>query len=110
MAAKKKIREQERELIRKEKALAEAAIIITAQKNFCDVSGHQGRLIPEERRVGLCDTIDEGVKQGARAALRCARCASSYLHPMEGRSNRPAQGKPEAEPAYSERRGAPADH
>jgi hypothetical protein len=34
MAAKKKIREQERELIRKEKALAEAAIIITAQKKF----------------------------------------------------------------------------
>jgi hypothetical protein len=34
MAAKKKIREQERELIRKEKALAEAAIIITAQKNI----------------------------------------------------------------------------
>lgn len=33
-AAKKKIREQERELTRKEKALAEAAIIITAQKKI----------------------------------------------------------------------------
>lgn len=33
-AAKKKIREQERELARKEKALAEAAIIITAQKKI----------------------------------------------------------------------------
>jgi len=34
VAAKKKIREQERELARKEKALAEAAIIITAQKKI----------------------------------------------------------------------------
>jgi transposase-like protein len=33
-AAKKKIREQERELARKEKALAEAAIIIMAQKKI----------------------------------------------------------------------------
>ncbi|POR04183.1 hypothetical protein AU468_03405 [Alkalispirochaeta sphaeroplastigenens] len=33
-AARKKIREQERELARKEKALAEAAIIITAQKKI----------------------------------------------------------------------------
>ncbi|SIQ66896.1 Transposase [Alkalispirochaeta americana] len=33
-AARKKIREQERELTRKEKALAEAAIIITAQKKI----------------------------------------------------------------------------
>ena len=33
-AAKKKIREQERELARQEKALAEAAIIITAQKKL----------------------------------------------------------------------------
>lgn len=33
-AAKKKIREQERELARKEKALAEAAIIITSQKKI----------------------------------------------------------------------------
>ncbi len=29
------------------------------KKNFCDVSGPQGRLIPEERRVGLCETIAE---------------------------------------------------
>ena len=36
-AAKKKIREQERELARQEKALAEAAIIITAQKKIAQM-------------------------------------------------------------------------
>ena len=71
-AAKKKIREQERELARKDKALAEAAIIITTQKNFCTAAGAQGRLIPVEERIKLIHSIDTAVAQGVRLAPVCS--------------------------------------
>ena len=41
------------------------------KKNFSDVSGPKGRLIAEERRVILCETISDGIKQGARVAQLC---------------------------------------
>ena len=41
-------------------------------KNFCAVAGARGRLIAEDRRRRVCESLDEGVKQGVRVARLCA--------------------------------------
>ena len=71
-AARKKIWEQEKEINRKDKALAEMAAIVTLQKNGTAVSGSKGRLILQERRIVLCGLIDDVVHTGARVAPTCA--------------------------------------
>ena len=42
-----------------------------SKKNFCDVAGPQGRLIPPARRLSLCESIDEAKTKGVRMAPVC---------------------------------------
>ena len=91
--AEKQIKKQQRELERKEKALAELAAIVTLQKNGTPVSGSAGRLIPAEVRTATCELIDETVDAEARLS---AACEAIGIHPRtyrRWREDRPDRRK-----------------
>ncbi|RDH87553.1 MAG: IS3 family transposase [endosymbiont of Escarpia spicata] len=69
---KKRIKDLERELHRKEKALAEAAALLVLRKKFeCPLGGRRGRVTSYPERQERVKWIGEAVASGARKALAC---------------------------------------
>ncbi|WP_208991308.1 IS3 family transposase [Pseudovibrio sp. Tun.PSC04-5.I4] len=70
---KKKVKDLERELARKEKALAEAAaLLILRKKVFSDLGGRRGRMISTPDRTTAVALINEAVTAGARRLMAFA--------------------------------------
>ncbi|WOG26764.1 IS3 family transposase [Endozoicomonas sp. 8E] len=70
---KKRIQKLEKELKRKDKALAEtAALLVLTKKGKRDLGGARGRLIPLPDRKEAVALIQEAVSQGARKVKACA--------------------------------------
>ncbi len=63
--AKKRIKDLEKELNRKDKALAEMAAILALKKTEHCFRGPRGRLIEPEEKQGIIQLIQETVSQGA---------------------------------------------
>ncbi|WP_236631550.1 IS3 family transposase [Endozoicomonas numazuensis] len=69
---KKIIKNLERELNRKDKALAEtAALLVLAKKNPRDLGGARGRLISLQDRKNAVNLIEQTMEQGARQLAAC---------------------------------------
>ncbi|WP_420795897.1 IS3 family transposase [Candidatus Symbiobacter mobilis] len=72
-AERKKVRHLEKELKRKDKALAEAAALLVLSKKGPGHLGQQrGRLITSELKQMAIDLIKEACQQGARESKACA--------------------------------------
>jgi transposase len=70
--AKKRIKELEKELNRKDKALAEmAAAGRTQKKTPSHLGGQRGRLIPQGSKETVIEAIDTAVRAGARQTRAC---------------------------------------
>ena len=70
---KGKVRELEKELRRKEKALAEtAALLVLEKKVQVYLGGARGRMIVSEDRKMILDLVEEAVESGAREEPACA--------------------------------------
>lgn len=61
----------EKELRRKEKALAEAAALLVLKKSRPDMGNRRGRLTLSEHRGEIIAAVDEAVKCGARRSEAC---------------------------------------
>jgi hypothetical protein len=70
-ADQKRLRELERELQRKEKALAEAAAVLVLRKKPKRFGG-RGRMISTSSHRQAVELIQEAVQSGARRAQACA--------------------------------------
>ena len=71
-ALRKKNKELEKELQRKEKALAEAAaLLILKKKTRCPYEGGRGRLILEEYKAEVIVLIEDAHDNGARYSKAC---------------------------------------
>ncbi|XOV87359.1 MAG: IS3 family transposase [Pseudomonadota bacterium] len=69
---KQQIKALERELRRKEKALAEAAaLLVLRKKGQCDLGGRRGRMISASDRSNAITLIEEAVTAGARRFKAC---------------------------------------
>jgi transposase InsO family protein len=62
----------ERELLRKDKALAEAAALLVLQKKFRALLGGRGRMTAHEERKQVMVLLDESMTAGARQTKACA--------------------------------------
>jgi transposase len=70
--AKKRIKELEKELNRKDKALAEmAALVALKKKTPSHLGGQRGRLIPQGSKETVIEAIDTAVRAGARQTRAC---------------------------------------
>ena len=69
-AEAKRVQELERELVRKDRALAETAALLVLKKSPGDLGG-RGRRHPAEERALMIRLIDEAVEAGARRAPAC---------------------------------------
>ncbi|MEQ1766478.1 MAG: IS3 family transposase, partial [Methylotenera sp.] len=61
----------ERELLRKDKALAEAAALLVLQKKFPSALGGRGRMTAHEERKQVIVLVNESITAGARQAQAC---------------------------------------
>ncbi|MCY0857241.1 IS3 family transposase [Cupriavidus sp. D39] len=107
-AAQKRVRELERELKRKNAALAETAALLVLQKSRSDLGTGRGRLISTPDRFEAIQLIDEAVSAGARQAMACEalglteRTLQRWRHApadkrLEARRDAPANKLSEAE-------------
>lgn len=61
----------EKELLRKEKALSEAAVLLMLRKRQMQSGGPRGRMIPAPDRNEAIALIDEAVSSGAKLNNAC---------------------------------------
>jgi len=88
-ASAKRIKELERDLLRKDRALAETAALLVLSKKVAAIN-HQGRgrMIGLEARQALSRDIDTAHQNGARCGARPARSLASTCAPCSaGRRN-----------------------
>lgn len=71
MSMTRRIRNLERELARKEKALAEAAALLILKKSGCAVSGRRGRRFGQRERELILAAVSEAQASGARLTVAC---------------------------------------
>ncbi|MEI6847974.1 MAG: hypothetical protein WCK32_08090, partial [Chlorobiaceae bacterium] len=76
-ALKKRNQELEKELHRKEKALAEAAALLLLKKTIGSYGGPKGRLILKVHRLEIIPLIDEAHGNGTRYHMACK---AGHLH------------------------------
>ncbi|MFN3847198.1 MAG: IS3 family transposase [Paracoccaceae bacterium] len=70
---KKRVKDLERELARKDRALAEtAALLVLRKKAGSDLGGRRGRMISTPHRQTAVALINEAITSGARRAIACA--------------------------------------
>ncbi|EAV2981190.1 IS3 family transposase [Salmonella enterica] len=70
--AKNKLRELEKELQRKDKALAEAAALLMLREKFkCPLGQQRGRLTPISERQKIISLVGDAVSQGASKTRAC---------------------------------------
>ncbi|MEJ5189684.1 hypothetical protein [Treponema sp. J25] len=65
------LQEDEGVLSNRERPLAEMLSLLLETRRVSDGAGPQGRLVAEERRIALRDSIEDAVKHGARLAPIC---------------------------------------
>ncbi|WP_126298233.1 IS3 family transposase [Shimwellia blattae] len=77
--SQKEVKQLKKELVRKEKALAEAAAILVLRKKLRDLlrGNGRGRLTPADERQQFIQWINEAVVSGARLAVACREVAIS---------------------------------
>ncbi|WP_420833272.1 IS3 family transposase [Roseovarius tolerans] len=69
---KKRVKDLERDLVRKDRALAETAALLVLRKKCGDLGGRRGRMISTPDRQTATLLIEEAVTAGARRAKACA--------------------------------------
>ncbi|MBA8202473.1 IS3 family transposase [Escherichia coli] len=85
--AKTRLRELEKELLRKDKALAEAAALLMLREKFkCPLGQQRGRLTPLPERQKIISLIHEAVINGARKSQAC-RCIGISIRTLQRWTN-----------------------
>ncbi|WP_411969648.1 IS3 family transposase [Pseudomonas sp. p1(2021b)] len=107
IASVKRIEQLERELRRKEAALAEtAALLVLRKKGRCDLGQGRGRMTSAADRTAALQLIDAAVRAGARQSAACEelglteRTVQRWRHQPE--DGRPGAARPEPANKLSE--------
>ncbi|MCE7641240.1 IS3 family transposase [Vibrio fluvialis] len=82
-ADKKRIKILEKELARKEKALAETAALLVLREKFkCPLGTKRGRLTPLSERLKIVTFIEDAINSGATKTRAC-RCVGISIRTMQ---------------------------
>ncbi|EPN8460862.1 IS3 family transposase [Vibrio cidicii] len=70
---RRKVKALEKELARKDKALAETAALLVLREKFqCPLGNQRGRLTPISERLKIVTLVDEAVRKGATKTKACS--------------------------------------